>query len=82
MELTRCDRCKEVAENKTQGLFGSPEGWTYIEYTIRSYDKRRYHLCGECSTHLKIPMDASPTVADALLEIIEEIVHGQIENQA
>lgn len=80
MELTKCDKCAKIAENKTQGPFGSPEGWTFIEYVIRTYDKRRYHLCEECSNLLQIPVEPSQTVADALLEIIEDIVTSQIEN--
>lgn len=82
MKIYKCDRCGKTEPeipNKVR-----PEGWVNLGYDVSQYQHNYVYkdICPECVTTLKLPKPINcPEVGERIIEIIEEIAQGVIENQ-
>jgi len=79
MIIHRCDKCGVEVSQKAGELNSTPDDWQAIRYSAsHAYSHtKHYELCGKCSELLDIPKDfgqATETIGDRLIEILEEII--------
>lgn len=82
MKIYKCDRCGKKEPEKSNK--GRPEEWVALGYVVSEYQRNYVYkdICPECVITLKLPKPINcPVVGERIIEIIEEIAQGVIEDQ-
>ena len=83
-----CDKCKKEETQNGKYFAEKKDGYQEVEIKISQYERRNYLFCVDCRKKLGLieiePTKSGPTVQsveEKLLEVICEIVSGELDNR-
>ncbi len=83
MKIMVCDSCGQKSDLIEQNC--SPKDWQELSFQIKYSMTKRYQLCPLCCKRLDIKPDntdgRNESIADRLLDIIEEIAGNVVEER-